>query len=78
MGIVFKDKYKLDDAIKAFSKALSLKPNYAEAHYNMGNALKGQGKLEEAIDAYKKPWQSTLIMRKRIIIWVLLFKNKVD
>ena len=38
-----------------FQKALSIKPDYAEAYNNMGNALKEQGKLEEAlIEAYKK------------------------
>ena len=39
---------------QAYNKALSLKPDLAEAHNNMGNALKNQGKLEAAIEAYKK------------------------
>ena len=33
---------------------MSLKPDYADACNNMGNALKNQGKLEEAIEALKK------------------------
>ena len=45
---------KLDKAIDAFKKAISIKPDYADAYNNMGNALKGQGKLEEAIEAYNK------------------------
>ena len=45
---------KLDKAIVAFKKAISIKPDYADAYNNMGNALKGQGKLEEAIEAYNK------------------------
>ena len=45
---------KLDEAIDAFKKAISIKPDYADAYNNMGNALKGQGKLEEAIEAYDK------------------------
>ena len=45
---------KLDEAVLAFQKALSIKPNDAQAYYNMGNALKDQEKLEEAIDAYRK------------------------
>jgi tetratricopeptide (TPR) repeat protein len=44
----------MEEAIEAYNKALSLKPDYAEAYNNMGNALKDQGKLEEAIEAYKK------------------------
>ena len=54
MGNVLKDQGKLEEAIEAYKKALSLKPDYADAYNNMGNALKDQGKLEEAIEAYKK------------------------
>jgi protein O-GlcNAc transferase len=43
---------KLDQAVKAFEQIISLNPNQANAHFNMGNALKDQGKLEEAIEAY--------------------------
>ncbi len=45
---------QLDDAILAFQKALSIKPDYAEAYNNIGNALKDQDKMKEAIEAYKK------------------------
>ena len=41
-------------SIEAYNKALAIKPDYADAYYNMGNALKEQGKLEEAIEAYNK------------------------
>ena len=44
----------LDEAIDAYKKSISLKPDYAEAYSNMGVALQDQGKLDEAIDAYKK------------------------
>ena len=53
MGNALKDQGKLEEAIEAYKKALSLKPDYAEAYSNMGNALKDQGKLDEAIEAYK-------------------------
>ena len=45
---------QLDDSIFAFQKALLIKPNFYEAHNNIGNAFKDQGKLEEAIAAFKK------------------------
>ena len=38
----------------AFHKALELKPDYANAHNNLGNALKDQGKLEDAVAAFHK------------------------
>jgi tetratricopeptide (TPR) repeat protein len=49
-----KIKGKLDEAIASYNKALSLKPDNAEAYNNMGAALKDQGKLEEAIASYNK------------------------
>ena len=54
MGVTLKDQGKLDEAIEAYNKCISLKPDYADAYYNMGNALKDQGKLDEAIEAYNK------------------------
>ena len=54
MGNALKDQGKLDDAIEAYKQALAIKPDYAEAHYNMGIALEEHGKLEEAIQAYNK------------------------
>ena len=44
----------LDEAIEAYKKSISLKPDYADAYSNMGVALKDQGKLAEAIEAYNK------------------------
>ena len=47
-AMLSKSNNKLEEAIEAYNKALSIKPDYAEAYNNMGNALKDQGKLEEA------------------------------
>ena len=54
MGIALQEQGKLDEAIEALNKALSLKPAYAEAYNNMGIALQEQGKLDEAIEALNK------------------------
>ena len=54
MGNVLKDQGKLEEAIEAYNKALSLEPGYADTYNNMGIVLKDQGKLEEAIEAYNK------------------------
>jgi len=45
---------QLDQAISAFKRVISIKPNFAEAYNNMGNVLQEQGKLKEAIEAYNK------------------------
>ncbi len=47
------DQGKLDEAIAEFRAAIRLKPDYAEAHINLGIALQDQGKLEEAIAEYR-------------------------
>ena len=47
MGIALKDSKKLDKAKKAYEKAISIKPDYAEAYSNMGIIL------QEKVD-YKK------------------------
>ena len=54
IGAANKGLGKPDEAIEAYTKALSIKPDYAEAYNNMGVALKDQGKLDEAIEAYTK------------------------
>jgi predicted TPR repeat methyltransferase len=54
MGTVLQAQGKLEEAIEAYNKALSINLYYADAYYNKGNALKDQGKLEEAMVAYNK------------------------
>ncbi|MBO1348069.1 MAG: tetratricopeptide repeat protein [Hormoscilla sp. GUM202] len=45
---------KIDAAIACFSKAISIDPEFAEAHRRLGMALKKQGKLAEATQHYKR------------------------
>ena len=44
----------MDEAIAQYYKALEIKPDYAEVHYNLGNALLHKGQMDEAIAHYKK------------------------
>ena len=44
----------LDEAIEAYKKCISLKPNFSDAHFNKGIALNNYGKHDESIDAFKK------------------------
>ena len=34
--------------------AIKLKPDYATAYYNLGNSLKGQRKLEQAVEIFNR------------------------
>ena len=45
---------RLDEAIAAFRQAIRLKPDLAEAHSGLGDALAAQGKLDEAISACRQ------------------------
>ena len=44
---------RLDEALHALNNSISLKPDYADAHYNKGYALYYLDKLGEAIEAYR-------------------------
>ena len=54
MGIALADQGKLEEAVEAYNKALSLKPDFSNSYNNLGNIFKDQGKLEEAISAFDK------------------------
>jgi tetratricopeptide (TPR) repeat protein len=53
-GIVLKKQGRTEEAIKHYLQALRSNPDYAQAHYNLGNAYAGAGKYKKAIEAYKK------------------------
>jgi tetratricopeptide (TPR) repeat protein len=44
----------VDEAITCFRKAIDLDPKLANAHINLGVALKMQGKVDEAIACFRK------------------------
>ena len=52
-GSFYKSNDQLDVAVKKFKQALTLKPDYAEVHYNLGVTLRELGQIEEAIKSYK-------------------------
>lgn len=42
-----------DDAQRQFQFAINLKPDFANAYYNLGHALEGKGDLENALSQYQ-------------------------
>ena len=43
-----------EEAIKAYAKAIELRPFYAEAHVGLGDALAAKGDVDQAVSAYQK------------------------
>lgn len=54
LGLALKAQGNLDAAAENYRKALSIRPDYAEAHYNLGNVLQEQGRLDMAAACYRK------------------------
>jgi len=53
LGIEYRKRGQLDEAIQEYQQALQLKPDYAEAYNNLGWIYKLQGRLDEAIQAFQ-------------------------
>ena len=45
---------RFDQAAENFGRALTIKPDYADAHSNLGNALQALGRSDEAVAAYMR------------------------
>ena len=43
-----------NEAIEAYNKCISLRPDFSDAHFNIGIALNNYGKSNEAIEAFNK------------------------
>jgi len=54
IGTVYEDLGKYIEAIEIFRKVIEIKPDFADAHANLGVTLKSMGRLEEAKESYKK------------------------
>ncbi len=44
----------MDDAVASYREALRIEPDYAKAHYNLGNVLQEQGRLDDAVACYRE------------------------
>ena len=54
LGVIAHQVGKNDIAVDLITRALAIKPKYAEARCNLGLALQGLGKLNEAVSNYRK------------------------
>jgi tetratricopeptide (TPR) repeat protein len=59
LGVALFEQGKVEEAIKEYSEALAIQPNFAKAHNNLGVALAKQGKPEEASRHYREAMRPT-------------------
>ena len=81
MGITLKELGRLDEAEASFRQAIELKPDYAEAHSNLGNILKELGRLDEAEASYKKALSIDPTRKKTLVGYgnlLLKFNKHLD
>ena len=53
-GVCYAGLSLMDDAVKSYEKAVAIKPDYADAHFNLGNILRDLGELDGAIKSFVK------------------------
>ncbi len=54
LGLIALQRRRHGAAVDLIGKAVAHKPEYAEAHANLGTALMGEGKLDEAVASFQK------------------------
>jgi predicted O-linked N-acetylglucosamine transferase (SPINDLY family) len=57
LGLIACQVGKYEAGVECIKRALVLRPEWAEAHFNLGNAWKDQGKLDESIACYQRALQ---------------------
>ena len=72
LGVIARQTGRNDLAVDLIRRAIAINPNYAEAHSNLGVALKSNGQLDEAIAAYRLPLSSSPICPKLTTISAML------
>ena len=48
-GVCYKAIGQLETAVNSFEKALAIKPDFADSHYNLGLTLQGLGQMDAAL-----------------------------
>ncbi len=53
-GNTLVSKGRLDEAVGHYRQAFQIRPNFADAYYNLANVLVSQGRLDEAVSCYRQ------------------------
>ena len=55
LGVLQKKAGEIKSAINSYRRAISINSGYADAHFNLGNALISSSDLDDAEKSYKQP-----------------------
>tara|TARA_B110000211_G_scaffold178984_1_gene202373 strand:+ start:190 stop:2253 length:2064 start_codon:yes stop_codon:yes gene_type:complete len=53
-GVCYKATGQLEIAVQSFKRALAIKSDFADAHYNLGLTLQELNQLDDAVESYKE------------------------
>jgi len=53
LGITLQELGRLDEALASYTQAIALKPDYAEAHFSLGDVYKKMGKHRKAVECFE-------------------------
>lgn len=53
LGVAFKRRGRVDEAIEQYKMAIDVDPSFAEAHSNLGSAYYSLGRIDEAIEEFR-------------------------
>ena len=74
LGVVLTKEGRLDEGIARFREALRIKPDYADVHIDLGNALTTRGATDEAIaGVHNRRTPATRITPRRALCWETCF-----
>ncbi|MEW6349811.1 MAG: tetratricopeptide repeat protein [Thermodesulfobacteriota bacterium] len=54
LGTALQNRGRVEEALKAYHRALQIRPESAETHNNVGNVIQEQGRTEEAIPYFRR------------------------
>jgi tetratricopeptide (TPR) repeat protein len=53
-GVIYKGQQNYESAAESYRREIELKPDFAEAHFNLGILLKDLGRAAEALDCFTR------------------------
>ena len=79
LGLVYREKNQIKDAIKAFEKAIKLNPNFANAYYNLIHGIKEYQATDKQVKAINSLLEAeNLSQDDRIVLNFTLAKVNED